>query len=96
MTNTEAHQYIQREGEYLLKVIKVDQDRTANFNDVIKVTFQNKSGEVHIEDFVITEKALFKLKLLTKALKMPNVIDTNMMQDRYVKAVIKTENYQKN
>lgn len=84
--------YIKQEGEITLKVVKVTEGTTQNNNKQIKVHFQDKAGRYAIDDFVITQNALWKLKIFTKALKLPNVIDTNLFMDRYVKATFKAKN----
>ena len=98
MTNVEINEYnyIQDEGDYLLKVTKVTEDKTRNYNDVIKVFMEDRNGDIFIDDFVITDNAMWKLKLLTKALKMPNVVDTSLMVGRYVEAKLGKEPYDKN
>ncbi|MDY0193592.1 MAG: hypothetical protein RBR93_08695 [Aliarcobacter butzleri] len=83
--------YIKKEGEYILKVVKVTQGKTSNNNDQIKVHFQDRRGQYAMDEFVLTDNSLWKLKVFTKALKLPNIIDTNMFIDRYVKATIKAK-----
>ena len=96
LTNIEATSFLSHEGTYTLKVIKVDESQTtANGNPVIKVTMQTKDGEIYTEDFVVTDNALWRLKLFTKALKMPNVVDTRQMVGRYVIGEFKHEDYVK-
>lgn len=84
--------YIKQEGEITLKVVKVTEGTTQNNNPQIKVHFQDKAGRFAIDDFVVTPNALWKIKTLTKALKLPNVVDTNLFMDRYVKATFKAKN----
>jgi hypothetical protein len=95
LTGVDAEQdervYIKKEGEFTLKVVKVTQGKTSNNNDQIKVHFQDRNGHYAIDEFVLTQNALWKLKVLSKALKLPNVIDTNMFIDRYVKATVKAK-----
>jgi len=90
-TEDTERKYIQEEGEFTLKVVKVTEGKTSNQNPQIKVHFQDKLGRYAMDDFVLTESALWKLKLLTKALKLPNVVDTGMFYDRYVKATLKAK-----
>lgn len=85
---TEDRVYIKRAGNYTLKVVKVTFGKTNNNNETIKVHFQNNKMEYITDEFVLTDNALWKLKLLTKALKLPNVIDTDMFIDRYVAAEV--------
>lgn len=86
--------YIRQEGVLTLKVVKITESKTTNGNDQIKVHFQDKLGRYAIADFTITQNALWALKILTKALKLPNVIDTNLMIDRYVVAHFKAKKTQ--
>lgn len=89
--------YIREPGDYLLKVVKVtDSDYTSNNNEIVKVHMENKDGNIFVDDFVITQSALWRLKIFTKVLEMPNVIDTGDMVGRYVKARLTTESYEKN
>ena len=87
LTNVDAENeertYIKREGEFTLKVVKVTQGKTSNGNDQIKVHFQDRGGQFAMDEFVLTQNSLWKLKVFTKALKLPNIIDTNMFIDRY-------------
>lgn len=98
LTNVDAENeertYIKREGEFTLKVVKVTQGKTSNGNDQIKVHFQDRGGQFAMDEFVLTQNSLWKLKVFTKALKLPNIIDTNMFIDRYVKATIKSRTTQ--
>ena len=98
LTNVDAEneerRYIKREGEFVLKVVKVTQGKTSNGNDQIKVHFQNRDGQFVMDEFILTQNSLWKLKVFTKALKLPNIIDTNMFIDRYVKATIKSRTTQ--
>lgn len=95
LTNIQAENeervYIKSEGEFTLKVVKVTYGKTSNGNDQIKVHFQNSLGQYTIDEFILTENSLWKLKVFTKALKLPNIIDTEMFIDRYVKATIKAK-----
>lgn len=89
--------YLARTGKILLKVTKVkDGGITKNGNKVLKVFFKSKEGELYIEEIVMTIDSLWRLKILTKALKMPNVIDTDQMLNRYVYGQFINENYNKN
>lgn len=90
-TEEEEREYINEEGIYTLKVKKVTFGTTKNNNKTVKVHFVNKRKKYATDEFVITDSALWKLKLFTKALKLPNVIDTNMFIDRYVKATVKAK-----
>ena len=95
LTGVAETQFISEAGEYTLKVINVVQDKTANFNDVEKVIFQTKEALQISDDFVVTDKALWKMKLFTKALKLPTVTDTDEWVGRYVKATVGLETYEK-
>ena len=86
--------YIKKEGEITLKVVKVTSGKTSNNNEQIKVHFQDINGHYAIDEFILNENSLWKLKIFTKALKLPNIIDTNMFIDRYVKATIKSRTTQ--
>lgn len=95
LTNIETEdtrrEYIREEGEFTVKVVKVTEGKTSNQNPQIKVHFQDRNGRFAIDEFVLTESALWKLKLLTKALKLPNVINTEMFYERYVKITLKAK-----
>lgn len=95
LTNVAETQFISEVGEYTLKVINVTQDKTQNLNDVEKVIFQTKDGLQISDDFVVTERALWRMKLFTKALKLPTVTNTDEWVGRYVKATIGLEYYEK-
>lgn len=96
-TEQEKLPYLTRTGRILLKVTKVkDGGITKNGNKVLKVFFKTKEGELYIEEIVMTIDSLWRLKILTKALKMPNVVDTDQMANRYVYGQFLSENYNKN
>ena len=96
-TEQEKLPYLARTGRILLKVTKVkDGGITKNGNKVLKVFFKTKEGELYIEEIILTQEALWRLKVLTKALKMPNIVDTDMMANRYVYGNFSQENYNKN
>ena len=84
--------YIKQEGEITLKVVKVTEGISTNNYKQIKVHFQDKTGRFAIDDFVITQNALWKVKIFTKALKLPNMVDTDLFINRYVKATFKAKN----
>jgi len=95
-TEQEKLPYLARTGRILLKVTKVkDGGITKNGNKVLKVFFKTKEGELYIEEIILTQEALWRLKVLTKALKMPNIVDTDMMANRYVYGNFTQENYNK-
>ncbi len=93
LTKVPTREYIQTPGKHLLKVIGVEEDVAKTGNSLLKITMMNEKKQLYIEDFYLSEKALFKLKIFTKALKMPNVVDTNMMLHRYVNATLVEEEY---
>lgn len=96
-TEGEKLPYLNRTGKILLKVTKVkDGGITKNGNKILKVFFKSREGELYIEEIILTQEALWKLKVITKALKMPNVIDTELMVNRYVFGNFIQENYNKN
>ena len=84
-------QYIKREGKITLKAIKVTEHTTRNGNPALKVHFQDKIGHWAIDEFVVTDNALWRIKMLTKAMKLPNVVDTELIVGRYVIADFKTK-----
>jgi len=87
-------QYIKQEGKITLKAIKVTEGVTRNNNPSFKVHFQDRTGRWAIDEFVVTDNALWKIKMLTKALKLPNVVDTNLIPSRYVVAHFKARSTQ--
>lgn len=86
--------YIKKEGEITLKVVKVTSGKTSNNNEQIKVHFQDINGHYAIDEFILNENSLWRLKIFTKALKLPNIIDTEMFISRYVKATMKAKTTQ--
>ena len=96
-TEGEKLPYLSRTGRILLKVTKVkDGGITKNGNKILKVYFKTKEAELYIEEIILTQEALWKLKVITKALKMPNVVDTELMVNRFVFGNFSQENYIKN
>lgn len=102
LTNVEESEgeklpYLQRAGKILLKVTKVREGGiTKNGNKILKVFFKSREGELYIEEIVMTIDSMWRLKTLTKALKMPNVVDTDQMIDRFVFGNFTQENYTRN
>lgn len=102
LTNVEESEgeklpYLQRAGKILLKVTKVREGGiTKNGNKILKVFFKSREGELYIEEIVMTIDSMWRLKTLTKALKMPNVIDTELMINRFVFGNFTQENYTRN
>ena len=85
LTNVPDTQYIDEECVVTLKVVKVDESETTpNGNTICKVHFQDKDGRLFIDDIVISEKSLWKIKGLTKAAKLNNICDTLDLIGRYV------------
>ena len=84
--DTEDRLYVKREGVITLKVVKITHFTTKNGNQAFKVHFKTRANEWAFDEFILTDNALWRLKILTKALKLPNAIDTDMMLNRYVKA----------
>ena len=83
LTNVPDTQYIDEECVVTLKVVKVDESETTpNGNTICKVHFQDKDGRLFIDDIVISEKSLWKIKGLTKAAKLNNICDTLSMVQR--------------
>lgn len=95
LTNVEEAQFINEVGEYTVKVISVTAGQTENKNPVEKVVFKDKDGLQISDEFVCTEKALWKMKVFAKALKLPTVTDTDDWVGRYVKIHVGTETYTK-
>ena len=88
--------YLDTEGEHTLKVVSIGEGVTANNNPVLKVSFADKDGAVFNDDFVLTEKAMFRVKNLIKALRLPDKIEAKEMVGRYtlVELYRKTERTQ--
>jgi len=96
LNNVEEKMFLNIEGKHLLKVVSVDESQvTSNGNAVLKVQLKTREEHIFTEEFVVTDKALWKVKLFTKALKMPNVVDTHLMIDRFVHGMFVYENYTK-
>lgn len=88
-------QWINTPGERVLKVIGVDEKKvTKNRNPVLTVKFQDRNGAQIWDDIVITQASLWRLKILTDALKIPHkIINTEYLVGRYVKAKLVAKKY---
>lgn len=93
LTSVEEKSYL-KTGKHFVKVIKQEETFSNNGKPILKVTFADKNGAQISDDFYLTEQAMFRIKMLTKALKMPNVLDTELMIDRYVNIEVVEEPYQ--
>jgi len=87
----EERVYIKQEGKITLKVVKVTERLTQNNNTELKIHFQDKAGRWAIDSFVLTPNSLWRLKIFTKALKMPDVVNTDELIGRYVIATFKAK-----
>ena len=87
-------QYVKYTGEALLKVVKVTVGKTQTQNDQIKVHFQDKQGLFIIESFTVVPQSLWAIKILVKALGLPEIINTDNFIGRYVNATIKEKKTQ--
>jgi hypothetical protein len=94
--------YIDKEGKFLFKIEKFEEDGFSNSGDTrFKLFF--KGVEVgtkepiysYSEQFLATGKALFKIKQVEVALKAPECYDINDFIGRYIIANIKKETYTK-
>lgn len=87
-------------GKHVLKVKKYEQVTASTGSPMIKITFENAKGETGIDNFVLTESALWKLKSLMQALFRQNFtgafnFDLDTMIGRTCTAVAKEEEYAK-
>lgn len=83
--------YIKREGVITLKAVKVTEHTSRGGYPAFKVHFQDREGHFAIDEFVVTDSALWRIKMLTKAFKLPNTVDTNLVVGRYVTATFKAK-----
>ena len=66
--DTTPKEYIQKEGGYTLKCVDIDMSKkTYNGNTILKIIFENKEKLRFIEDIVITQNTLFKIKQVSDA-----------------------------
>ena len=96
LTDVVEAQFINEAGEYTVKVISVTEGKTEYGNPIEKVVFKTREDLQISDEFVVTDRALWKMKIFTKALKLPTVTDTDQWVGRYVKIHVGTENYAKN
>jgi len=93
----EDRRYIKQPGQYILKVVEVIEDgRSKNGNQILKIKFVDKNGQIIYDEIVLTQNSLWRLKLVTDALQMPAVVDTQKMVGRYVIGHVELENYTNN
>lgn len=87
-------------GKHVLKVKKYVQAQATTGNPMLTITFENAQGEIGIDNFVLTESALWKLKNLMVALFKQNFtgkfnFDLDSMIGKTCTAVAKEEEYVK-
>lgn len=87
-------------GKHVLKVKKYEQVQASTGNPMLTITFENAQGEIGIDNFVLTESALWKLKSLMVALFKQNFsgkFDFNLdtMIGKTCTAVAREEEYVK-
>ena len=88
-------------GKNLVRVSKVEQKTASTGSNMITVTFVDKDGNTGIDNFVLTEKALWKLKSLLTALFKSNIsgrvdLNTDTMIGKTCYVTAKQEEYMKN
>ncbi len=96
LTEVQEQQWISEAGKFTVKVTGVSQGKTQNLNDVEKVIFSDKNGLSISDEFVITDKALYRMKNFVKALKLEMTTNTDEWVGRYVVINVVAENYTKN
>ena len=96
LTDVVEAQFINEAGEYTVKVISVTEGKTEYGNPIEKVVFKTREDLQISDEFVVTDRALWKMKIFTKELKLPTVTDTDQWVGRYVKIHVGTETYAKN
>lgn len=89
----EGQEYLP-EGESVCTVTKVEEIPAKSGSDMVVVTLADRLGRTARENFVLTEKALFRLARFAKACgfqpgEIENGFDTNRLRGRKV-VVIKT------
>lgn len=95
LTEVQEQQWIYEAGKFTVKVTGVSQGKTQNLNDVEKVIFSDKNGLSISDEFVITDKALYRMKNFVKALKLEMTTNTDDWVGRYVVINVVAENYPK-
>ena len=88
-------------GKNLVKVASVDQTTASTGNPMLKIRFQDKDGNTGFDNFVLTEKALWKLKSLLTALFKADItgkidLNTDTMIGKTCYVTVKEEEYMKN
>lgn len=96
LTEVQEQQWINEAGKFTVKVTGVSQGKTQNLNDVEKVILSDKNGLSISDEFVITDKALYRMKNFVKALKLEMTTNTDEWVGRYVVINVVAENYTKN
>lgn len=87
-------------GKHVLKVKKYEQVTASTGSPMLTITFENAKGDTGVDNFVLTEKALWKFKSLLVALFKQNFtgqfnFDLDQMIGRTCTAVAKEEEYVK-
>lgn len=88
-------------GKNLVKVSKVEQVKASTGTDMLRITFTDKNGNTGLDNFALTEKALWKLKSLLVALFRTNIsgrmdLNTDAMIGKTCFVVVGEEEYVKN
>jgi hypothetical protein len=93
---TPPAEWIKKEGIYVLKISEIKPDGFAadgSGAEKFKIIFKASSGEQHMENFILKPDMLWKIKVIEKAIKAPEVYDINDFIGRYVTATIKERTY---
>lgn len=69
MSNVKTTSFL-GEGRHLVKIDAIEKTKDEFNNDVLKITFKDKHNFIFSDFFPLTEKMLWKLGLLAKAVKV--------------------------
>lgn len=92
------------EGEHIIKLVSLEEKTTANGDDMLTGKFQvvkgNSTGAIIYDNFVLTQKALWKLKLYLESLGVKAdgkvLLDTEKLKGKVCIAVVSHEEYNGN
>ena len=87
MSNVKTTSFLGK-GKHLVKIYTIKETKDEFNNDVLKITFKDKNDFIFTDYFPLTEKMLWKLGNLAKAVKVwddgIDKLDTNQLLNKYL------------
>ena len=88
--------YIKEVGKYTLKIVSIKEAKNDKYENVVEVSMINKEKLTFTEKFLIRDTVMWKIAGLIFAAKLPQYVDTSVLEGRYVTAHLVEDSYETN